>query len=439
MIRWLILILLIAYVTAVVFAPPITGFENSLRYDDGILLVAAAVALLSRLKSRSFNASDPGLIKFVMVLIYLILMAMLFSSLLTSMFAKFDYGGLVKELLRLGKYVLVVFLALVIVEERHRRIITYWIIGLGIMVVFTQIAQYVGGLRFNQIFSEFYGEHRHFAAALGGRSRELGYFFAGGPFGNPNVAGSFLIIPFYLVLFFVFSELPNNFSEERFSLKTQLFLIAALFLLFIGFLLTDSRAVIITVPIVATFYLIISGGVKSRLINIFVVILPLTILLLLAPYSTNRAFFVDQIVEGFTGGSMTIKMGLFKNAVYQLADKGQWWGFGPDSGPRVDFEMGTFVTWYGLPGLVVYLLFWLGLMWGVLRYKDVFDQWQAILGIIFAAFLVNFSQGTYLNIRVFPVIIIIILMNISRERLVKNNQLATKMEEPKPVLDTALQ
>jgi hypothetical protein len=420
MLQRLLAILLILYITAVVFAPPIT--ENGwLRIDDIILVFAAILSILPRLKSSTH--SNPGLVWAILVFVYLILFIMLLSTLMAGFYAHYEYDGLIKELLRLGKYLLVVFLALSIQEKRYRRLITYWVIGLGVLVVSTQIAQFVGGMRFNQIFAQFYGGHSHYSIALSPLSRERGFFFAGGPFGNPNVASSFLIIPFVLSFYYVFSGFDNKPGDDLHAGRRRIIFVLVTFLIFIGILLTDSRAAIITIPVVTLFFLYMSRSDKGRVFSFVLVVVPLTILLLFSPFITNTGPIFARISEGIgDGGSFAIKMTSFRNGVQQMSEHRYWWGFGAGTGPHVDFELAHFVMWYGLPGFFVYLLFWVGMVLGVVRSKSQFYDWQALVAIIAAFFLVNFSQSTFLNVRVFPIFIVILLMNANREKFVERRQ-----------------
>jgi hypothetical protein len=409
MIQRLIVILLAVYLSAVVFAPPIPGNEW-LRYDDIILLFAAAVAVLPRLKSRSPKSSSSGHVIMILVFVYLILLTILFSSLLAGFSYNYNYNGLVKELLRLGKYILVVFLALSIVERSHRRIVTYWIVGLAILVVVTQIAQYFGSVHFNQSFAQFYGDLHHFDIAIFAGSRERGIFYAGGPFANPNVASSFLIIP---LLYLMPQGFIRNQDKKLYSYKERMLFFAITLVLFAGILLTDTRAAMIAVLIAASFYLLIGQTGKGRIAGLFVVIVPLVLFMLIAQTLLIKEPFVDHIMNAFTGGSMSVKMMAFQNGLSQLSDSGYWWGYGADSGPHVDFEIALLIMWYGLPGIFVFSLFYLGMMWAVLKHKETFDEWQAIFAIIMTSSLMNLSQSTYLTVRVFPIFIVFILMNFS--------------------------
>jgi hypothetical protein len=435
MVQRLLAFLLILYISAVVFAPPITA-SGWLRIDDVILVFAALLSILPRLKSK--KSANSNLILAILAFVYLILLIMLLSTLMAGFYTQYEYGGLVKELLRLGKYLLVVFLALSTQEKRYRQFITYWVIGLGILVVITQIAQYVGGMHFNQMFAHFYGEHHQFSVTLNPLSRERGYFHAGGPFGNPNVASSFLIIPFVLALFYVFRGFDKVPGDNAFFDKGRLVFIIVTFIIFIGILLTDSRAAIVTLPVVVLFFLYMSRSSEGRVVSFVAIVVPLTILLLLAPYITHKGPIFAQISEGLgDGGSLAIKMTSFRNGVQQMSENRYWWGFGAGTGPHVDFELALFVMWYGVPGLLVYLLFWISMMLGVVKSRGQFRDWQAIVAIILAFFLVNFSQSTFLNVRIFPIFIVIFLMNINSENLVLGRQEYQTSPLPKSIVNTA--
>jgi hypothetical protein len=435
MLQRLLAFLLIIYLSAVVFAPPITA-SGWLRIDDIILVFAALLSILPRLKSKKRSTSS--LVLAIVVFVYLILLIMLLSTLMAGFYTRYEYGGLLKELLRLGKYLLVVFLAFSVEKKSYRKFITYWVIGLSVLVVVTQIAQYVGGMRFNQLFAQLYGGHSHVEVALNPLSREGGFFFAGGPFANPNVASSFLIIPFVLSFYYVFrgfDKSPDNYLNTG---KMRIIFVFVTFFIFIGILLTDSRAAIVTLPVVTFFFLYLSRSGEGRIASFVVAVAPLTILLLLAPFVTNKGPIVAQISEGIgDGGSLAVKMTSFRNGLQQMSDNRYWWGFGAGTGPHVDFELALFVMWYGVPGLLVYLFFWISMMLGVVKSRAQFRDWQAIVAIILAFFLVNFSQSTFLNVRVFPIFIVIFLMNFNRENPVRERQEHPAAPSPSSVMNTA--
>jgi hypothetical protein len=413
MIQRLLAFLLILYISAVVFAPPITE-SGWLRIDDIILVCAASLSILSRLRSR--NRSNSSIVLAISIFVYLILLIMLLSTFMAGFNSHFEYDGVIKELLRLGKYLLVVFLALSIQEKKYRRFVIFWVFGLAIMVVVTQIGQYGGGMRFNRMFAQFYGGHQQYGVALNPLSRELGFFHAGGPFGNPNVASSFLIIPFVLSFYYVVRGFEDNPGTDGNTRKERIFSAIVTFMVFIGILLTDSRAAVVTIPVIMLFFLYVSGSNKGRIVSLMAVVAPLMILLLVAPFITNTGPIFDRITEGVEdGGSLAIKMTAFRNGVQQMSDSHYWWGFGAGTGPHVDFEFAQFVIWYGLPGLIVYLLFWISMMVAIIKSKEQFSDWPALVAIIIAFFLVNFSQSTFLNARVFPIFIVIFLMNANRE------------------------
>jgi hypothetical protein len=435
MLQRILVFLLILYLSAVVFAPPITE-SGWLRIDDMILVVAAVLSVLSRFRSRSH--SNSGLGWAIFVLTYLLLLILLLSTLMAGFNSQFEYDGVTKELLRLGKYILVVFLALSIQEKKYRRFVIFWVFGLAVMVVFTQIGQYGGGMHFNQLFAQFYGGHQQYGVALNPLSRELGFFHAGGPFGNPNVASSFLIIPFVLSFYYVIRELDVNPGTDTNTGKERIISVIVTFMVFIGILLTDSRAAVVTIPVVILFFLYMSRSNKGRVISFTAVVAPLLILLLVAPFITNTGPIFARISEGVgDGGSLAIKMTAFRNGVQQMSDGHYWWGFGAGTGPHVDFELAHFVIWYGLPGLIVYLLFWTSMIVGIIKSKAKFSDWQALVAIIIAFFLVNFSQSTFLNVRVFPIFIVIFLMNANREYLVDGRQEPQVSPSPNSLTKTA--
>jgi hypothetical protein len=435
MLQRLLVFLLLLYVTAVVFAPPITA-SGWLSIDDAILVFAALLSILPRLKSK--GGYNSKLVVMIVAFAYLILLIMLLSTLMAGFYTHYEYSGLFKEILRLGKYLLVVFLALSIAEKRYQQFITYWVIGLGILVVITQIAQYAGGMGFNQIFAQFYGGHPHFSVALNPLSREGGYFFAGGPFANPNVASSFLIIPFVLSFYYVFRGFDKSLDNNLNSGKMRIIFIFVTFFIFLGILLTDSRAAIVTLPVVMLFFLYMSRSSEGRIVSFVAVVVPLTILLLFAPAITNKGPIFAQISEGLgDGGSFAVKMTSFQNGLQQMGENRYWWGFGAGDGPHVDFELALFVMWYGVPGLLVYLLFWVTMILGVVKYRAQFRDWQAIVAIILAFFLVNFSQSTFLNVRVFPIFIVIFLMNFNREKIVRESHEHQAEPAPNSMVHTA--
>jgi len=401
--RSLLAFLGVLYVLAVVFAPPMPG-RALLRYDDLILLLAVTVAVLTLVGKRwdrKLYFPFSGIIAVVYLFLFLILLSALTTNLRTG-----ELGNMYKEVLRLFKYVLVAFIFAQITTPNSQAWIRRSIIAAGLVLVGLQLFQYFGGMDANWKFAAFYGGGSPFACATTalkcGRS-----FSAGGSFGNSNVAGSFLLIPLGLSEWKLFNLFKNRISHTQlWPFIMQFLIIPVVFMLWIGIVLTGSRATFIG----AVGSLIIIGLLiwTDRDLNVKQLIL-LGIVVLVLLFLVRRlvvSFPLESIVRGMhRGGSFAVKMAILRDSIAQVYSDGALLGLGPGNGPQVDMEFGYALIWYGPIGVFLYLMLWAELIKPVWHFPTKFYDQKALLVVAISLLIVSLSQTNFFSIRIFPIFV----------------------------------
>jgi len=103
--------------------------------------------------------------------------------------------------------------------------------------------------------------------------------------------------------------------------------------------------------------------------------------------------------------SFFVKLGNLGHALSTMMTQTAFFGLGPQlqSSLQVDFEIGCILAWYGPIGLLGYAVLFGGLFRSLKAAGEPLE-FKVALGAMLVGFLaLAFSQGSYLNIRVFPI------------------------------------
>lgn len=400
------------YILAVVFAPPLAGESSELvRYEDFIIIVAAIVAWLTTFHSWDKRVFPP--FTALLVVTYLLILLILVSSSLNSLSAEwFDFDGMYKELFRLAKYTPVVFVYANIKSEPYQKLIRRTIMLAGVGTVGVQLFQYFGSPAMNRSLADFYGGGIHFSPASSA-SKGPDYFYAGGPFANPNVAGAFLLIPFGLATWQLVSAYGESDLEYKLTNLRGLFVILMPAVLFTGLVLTRSRVALAAALALIIMCLRLStrsiGGSASKILLAILI----GLLVVTGPWSPFAIGLpgLDDYRQGFEeGGSLAAKMQILQRNFAGVENVVL--GLGPHGGTQIDFEYGYFLIWYGPLGIIVYALLWWVILGSLFKYRDYYQDWQALVVISIGILLSNISQTSFLNSRMFPIFIAVYFLHV---------------------------
>jgi len=397
----------------------------SFRPED-LFLIAMFVPIIIRNLLIADRFWSPGLL-LIIIFVYLFLisisaLAILLNMLFNVNMALMGTSGysagseMFRELLRGLKYILVVY-----VFTSLRMNLTATVINMLVIcclgVIFIQVLQYMQVPGLNEAIGLIYGngEEEFFIGYATDWAKELGSFRAGSVFGNPNVLGVFLTMPFILMLMISIRSLKDTSA----SVIKKLSLICVTCFLFMGIFLAQSRSSLIScfVGIVASFVsmkrygLIRTSSIVTGLSGLIVL---MALFVILFSGSTNR--YTSKMVDGFGSDSMGTKKELTMDEVGGLKSWQVFVGKGPASSKHLDSELGHLLVWYGILGLVGYYLFYF------LLYKEILNNisdgyiGSGMIGVLVAYLIVGIASSAFLNIRIFPVFLAVMSIAVTSQR-----------------------
>ncbi len=411
MLKRLLAVLGVLYVLALGFAPPadILG-PKSIQYYDMILLAMVLVVILMGPQPREGNGK-PGFPFWGMIVVggYLFLLIVLTTALFSGLRTG-DLGTVYKEMIRVLMYMLVAFAFAHITEPAHQKWVRNAVILAGLILSSLILIERFGPLAPTRAIVNFYRGNStdwHFLGVLHAKAR--GYNApTGGSFANHNVAASFLLIPFGLVLWQLTDSFRGSSSFLRWWWRAVIFVVMAAALFF-----TQSRAGFlggVGVLLVAGALSPLSRRWKIRLVTlIFFLLVAFFFLQRLSPstgitITTGHIPRSIEISRAFTHkkGSMVTKYSNLWTGMGQMAHEGAFWGMGPGRGIQSDFELGYAFIWYGPVGLLLYIVMWLSFLLPVWRAPAGFHDRKALVLVITGLMVTAMSQTNFFSTRIFP-------------------------------------
>lgn len=406
-------LMIVAWFVSACLAPDIKGyFAIPVRAEDVILLAMLALTLLQIIIS-SDRCYIPRLLviisSFILFLGCLSLAVLFFYMLFNVALPDTGTGGhsafaeVSKEYLRLIKYILIVFVfSFLKFDAWHTLVKTLLICCVVIIII--QFLQYLRVPGVNETIVLVYGGEYGMAFVGYGAdwAAEYGAFRAGSIFGSANVAGSFLILPFILILMLTIKRFVTGF----YSYGQKAISVFMLFFIFMGIFLSQCRTAIIAITMgVLTSLVCIRKYIRLKQSAVFIMMFSMiaTVLMLAFIFSDHMNKFGSKFRDGFGHESLGRKHELILEETADFSYTQLFFGKGPGLAPRVDSEIGHLLTWYGFLGLIGYFIFYLGVFQAAR--SGIEDDYirSAFLGIIVAFVIGAVPASFFLNIRVFPI------------------------------------
>ncbi len=411
MLKRLLAVLSVLYVLALGFAPPadIIG-PKAIQYYDMILLAMVLVVILMGPQPREGNGK-PGFPFWGMIVVggYLFLLIVLTTALFSGLRTG-DLGTVYKEITRVLMYILVAFAFAHIAEPAHQKSVRNAVVLSGLILSALILIERFGSVASTRAIVSFYGGSHvdlHFLGMLHGKARG-GNPSLGGSFANHNVAASFLLIPFGLVLGRLVSPWQDVVSFWQRWWMALMAIVMAVALFF-----TQSRAGFMggtAVVLVAGMLSPVNRKWKARFFAFALLVLVAFFLvqLLSLPVAPNLAGGHIprslKISRAFTHkrGSMVIRYSNLWTGMGQISHEGAFWGLGPGRGIQADFELGYAFIWYGPEGLLLYIVMWLMFLLPVWRAPAGFYDRRALVLVITSLVVTAFSHTNFFSTRIFP-------------------------------------
>ena len=273
------------------------------------------------------------------------------------------------------------------------------------VTVFIVVCQYFQWFDMTEKLRDFYGDSKQFYNA---QFSDLSKFRAGSVFVNPNVFACFLVgfTGMYL------SILPE--LNENPVVKVIVTLVTML-----GFVLCGSRTGFLLAVILYLIYLFkMSGNSFSVFFGkvmfaLFFIVLALLLVPLVFEIDINEFFSsrLFQVFDGF-GDSFAAKSVFFSGLITRANPFNIFFGFGPydygvHSAMMVDFDFGYFFGYFGVLGVLVYLL----LITCIFKHEKSKKQSRKDLNFMFAAIFIlfGFTAGIFFNLRIFCIYLLMFL------------------------------
>lgn len=410
------------YLLCLVFAPSLDlGPGGIIGYHDIVLALAAPFSVLNVLANPKVQRVIHATRTCLFIGLYLFSLHVMVSTLANSYQGLPNLPGMYKELARLVEYVVVVLVFSGIPSD-GRPTIRRTVLAAGAGLVILQLAQYWGSQSFNRAIARLYGNGIHFQVAVSSTSRATGGFYAGGSFANPNVAGTFLLMPWSLSLWQLRS-LTRRDRQYRTTRIRGLTLIGYVLLLGAGIALTRSRATLFAAVLILLLISLREMGLQTKLKGIrrkklgFAIVVCGAIAVVVFSMGGPASSF-ERFRAGFREeGSYHAKIANFREGLQEMVGWEAMFGLGPHGGPQADFEYGYFFLWYGPLGFLSYAFFWHIIVKNLIRFRKHFIAWQALLLIVMGMLLVNLSQTTFLVARIFPIFLALYLSHIRPYKL----------------------
>ncbi|MFA4971027.1 MAG: hypothetical protein WC683_00335 [bacterium] len=397
----------------------------TVRPDDVVLVVMAGLILFRNIFSGRIVLSSKV---FLIVAVFVaFLMCASFMAYLLNTF--FDSGHvttgtfglsasteLLKEYVRLIKYVLVVYVFSNLDTNLWRAVIVTVTACCGIIIVI-QLLQYFQVEGVNEALELVYGDgeqaYEKFLSLTSEGSMEMGHFRSGSIFGNPNVLGAFLVAPVLIVMMRTIEIL----MVSGCSVARRAWAIIVTIFLFLGVFMTQSRAALIASLAAALVGLSAARKqlhlkIKHVVLGVAAIIVLMSMLVLI--FSGGLTRYTSKFDGERSGeGSMSVKSRLTFEA---LSDLEVWQfavGEGPAQSAMVDNEVGYMLLWYGFTGLVAFYMFYFVLYKVVVRRIDDPVIQAAFTGVLAAYLFLAVSNSVFLNIKVFPIFLALLAVAAS--------------------------
>lgn len=329
------------------------------------------------------------------------------SSSIEGTFGYSRQQEVLKELIRWGKYVLVAF-AFSQVPYRAWRPVLGTLVACCVVMIGVQVGQYISAATINPWLVDFYaGSDPHGSITYSEAwAKDTGDFRTGSVMINANVFGAFLIAPLFLFLMLLLESISATSRDiRRFRWLWQ----GMSGIVWIGVFLTQSRTALIAG---------LAGGIVSfaciprRLQRKVVRVLTWAVVAAVISFaafarSTNR-----YSLEGLVGGARGSLIQKADLTLAEVKDLGPLIlvGAGPAGAGMVDNEFGYVITWYGLIGVSIYLLFYHSLFRLIVRRIQSIYLRAAFKGILAAYLVGSIGSSFVLNNRVFPMFLALLTL-----------------------------
>lgn len=369
----------------------VATFLMSTRYIMYCAFTLVGVYILVSIRQKQmYLCLNSLLLLFVSIILLIFLQDFIFS--LSGWSVLFDSAVARKEIIRCGIYIL----CYQIMQQCRVSLKVYsgiwrWILY---FIVAIAILQFVKIIDIDSVLKNFYGDSVQF---YNSQKEELSDFRCGSVFINPNIFATYLTGTLGCLLFV--------FEHEKKRKLAQIFAIVAVF---VGLLLSGSRTGLIigSVILVVYFREKIRENKKKFLVGtIVVVIIAIIISFFLRgniPAYMNGIFDLRmfQINAGMTN-SFGVKIDIYWNLIKDANVLNILLGYGPYNYAAhpdwlVDFDFGYFTIFYGLIGIIFYLV----LLRAFLNYKRrmcpsrrMFNSLALVVIILF-----GFTAGVFFNL-----------------------------------------
>lgn len=309
----------------------------------------------------------------------------------------------IKELLRVVVYAMVLqMMAMLKMDQRFY--FNVWK-TITVIIVAGAILQYIKIFDMNLFLQRIYGASKQFIYA---EATDLSKFRGGSFFCNPNVFACFLV-----------AMLANYMFTLRFTKETVLSRVFMFGLIMVGFVLSGSRTGMILGVVLIVYHLYTQSkmGLASFVKNLALI----TVLLLGSLWILQVVFSVDLLglsglrmfkVEEGLDDSFGSKLDIFGRLIGDMNLANMLIGYGPFDYAHnielmVDFDLGYFITYFGVVGLVAYSV----LLYGIYCWGNRMLPGRRMLNMSFMIITVVFglTAGIYFNLRMFTLYMLLFL------------------------------
>lgn len=317
-----------------------------------------------------------------------------------------DQGESVKELLRVVIYVMVLqaITRLDLDIQFHK---TVWKV-ITLVAVVIVILQYTKLVDMNQLLALFYGASKQFVYA---ESNDLSTFRGGSVFVNPNVFACFLV-----------AILANYLFAIRYSKESLVSKIIMFSLLLTGFVLAGSRTGLILAVLLILYHVYTTSqmGLLAFGRTVFLVVAMLAVVVIVLrvffsidvlDISTLRMFQVEDGLDD----SFSTKVGRVQKLLSNMNFANVLVGYGAydyaqNTAYMVDFDLGYFITFFGLVGLLAYFQ----LLYGFYRWGDCTLPGRRTLNttLLLITIVFGMTAGIYFNLRIFTVYLLMFMPSL---------------------------
>lgn len=398
----------------------------NLRPEDLLTLLMLGLGLLQGVARGSLAMQSRRLLRLILWVGFLFACVGAFALLATSLFGggtaegAFGYGTLAeaaKEAVRWLKFAGVV-LAFGFISRRGLRPALTVIILSSLIMVALQLAQYAGVRPISDWLRAIYVTSPTdviLAASSLPTYRSIGQWRSGSVMVNPNVMAAYLVLPMLILWVRLVLTTRTPFGKVA---RDTLPVIFALSMLGVGLILTQSKAGLLMAAfggLLCVWWLLRLGRINGS--GAFRLLVAGGLLLALV-FAVAGSRLGRINLSGGAVGLGQISIGTKADLTLSTLAAFRPWqvliGLGPGNVGQIDNELGYFVGWYGLLGLVIYGL----LIWRLYR-LCAFRTHDALAGIALRAVLLTYVvasiAGSYvLNNRVFPTYLAVLALAIGR-------------------------